>query len=445
LRLADPVEPENRPHDFVAGGDGTPTPLRIVHVNTYDIAGGAARATFRLHKGLQKLGHESLMYVLARNSDDPSVVQYVPSRRLDVRAKRFLRKRYIDRTWPRPDFFRGREFFSDNRTRYGADLVAQMPACDIVNLHWIAQFVDYEALLGTLPEDVPIVWRLADMNVFTGGCHFDNGCGKFKEACGACPKLDSSIDDDLSRRVWERKRQAFALRQDGGLHVVTLCRWMRDQVKQSPLLSRFPITIIPNGIDLTEFAPRDTCFARDAIGVPRDAKVLLFVADGAMERRKGFWLLAEAVKSLGHIENLFLLSVGHGKPQVDERIRHLHLGPVPYRWLSLVYSAADLFVIPSLEDNLPNTVLESMACGTPVVGFAVGGIPDMIRHGTTGLLVPPGDVGGLQLAITELLSSPARRRDMSFSCREVALAEYSLELQAQRYSKLYQTLVAARH
>ena len=94
------------------------------------------------------------MYVLARNSDDPSVVQYVPSRRLDVRAKRFLRKRYIDRTWPRPDFFRGREFFSDNRTRYGADLVAQMPACDIVNLHWIAQFVDYEALLGTLPEDV---------------------------------------------------------------------------------------------------------------------------------------------------------------------------------------------------------------------------------------------------------------------------------------------------
>ncbi len=419
--------------------------MRIVHVNTNDIAGGAARATYRLHKGLQKLGHESLMYVLARNSDDPSVVQYVSSRRLDIRAKRFLRKKYIERTWAPPDFFEGREFFSDSRTRFGVDLIAQMPACDVVNLHWIANFVDYRTFLGTLPDDVPLVWRLADMNAFTGGCHFDNGCGKFKEACGACPTLDSSTEDDLSRRVWQRKRTAFGLRKNTGLHIVTLCGWMRDQVKQSPLLSRFPVTIIPNGLDLTEFSPRNKCFARDVIGVPHDANVLLFVADGAMERRKGFLLLAEAVKCLDGVENLFLLSVGHGKPEVDGRIRHLHLGPVDYRWLSLVYGAADLFVIPSLEDNLPNTVLESMACGTPVIGFAVGGIPDMIRHDTTGLLVPPLDVRGLRLAITGLMSNAARRQEMSISSRQVALAEYSLERQAQRYSELYQTLVTARH
>ena len=439
-----PVLDDLRPitqRDSVAFGNEKPKSMRIVHVNTNDITGGAARATYRLHQGLQRLGHESLMYVLARKSDDPSVLQYVPSRRPDIWAKRFLRKKYIDRTWASPDFFKGREFFSDSRTRFGVDLIAQMPACDIVNLHWIANFIDYGMFFGAVPDHVPLVWRLADMSALTGGCHFDNGCGKFKEGCGACPKLDSSSTDDLSRRVWQRKRRAFGLRKNTGLHIVALCGWMRDQVKQSPLLSRFPVTIIPNGIDLTDFSPRDKCSARDAIGVPHDANVLLFVADSAIERRKGLWLLAEALKCLGDVENLFLLSVGQGKPEVNGPIRHLHLGPVEYRRLSLVYSAADLFVIPSLEDNLPNTVLESMACGTPVIGFAVGGIPDMIRHERTGLLVPSLDVSGLRLAIAGLLSNAARRREMSIRSRQVALAEYSLELQARRYSDLYQTLV----
>src|SRR5262245_41959934 len=129
LPLLHDLPPMTSDDSVACDGDEKPKSMRIVHINTYDITGGAARATFLLHKGLQKLGHESLMYVLARNSDDPSVVQYVPSRRLDIRAKRFLRKKIIDRTWPRPDFFEGREFFSDNRTRYGADVVAQMPAC----------------------------------------------------------------------------------------------------------------------------------------------------------------------------------------------------------------------------------------------------------------------------------------------------------------------------
>lgn len=417
--------------------------MRIVHVSTNDIEGGAARATFRLHKGLRELGHESVMYVAARRSDEASVIQFQPARDLFPRLKRFMRQREIAREFSAYESTRPPdcELFSDDRSRFDAEVTDSLPPCDVVNLHWIANFVDYQALFSAIPDGLPIVWRLADMNAFTGGCHFDDGCGRFREACGICPQLGSHRADDLSRQVWRRKHEAFRRRRTTGLHIVTLCQWMTDQVKQSSLLNRFPITVIPNGLDLAQFAPRDKRLAREVLSVPPDACVLLFVADGATNRRKGFSLLADALKSLDMPEELYVLSVGHGQPTLDGGVRHLHLGPVDYRWLSLVYSAADVFVIPSLQDNLPNTVLEAMACGTPVVGFAVGGIPEMVRHGSTGLLVPPADVAALRRTINEMLLNRSRLEEMSHMARRVAVSEYSLDRQARRYNDLYQSLL----
>jgi glycosyltransferase involved in cell wall biosynthesis len=216
---------------------------------------------------------------------------------------------------------------------------------------------------------------------------------------------------------------------------------MADRVAESPLLSRFPMTVIPNGLDVTEFAPGDTCGARDALGVPQDAKVVLFVAESTANRRKGFDLLAEALGGLRDADNLLLLSVGRHQPELNGRIPHRHLGSVEHYQLPLVYRAADLFVIPSLQDNLPNTVLESMACGTPVVGFAVGGIPDMVRQDATGLLARAADPDALRVAIDELLGDAPRRLDMGRRCRQVAVEEYSLERQARRYGELYQSLI----
>jgi glycosyltransferase involved in cell wall biosynthesis len=144
----------------------------------------------------------------------------------------------------------------------------------------------------------------------------------------------------------------------------------------------------------------------------------------------------------GKVENLFLVSLGHNKPSVQLRIPWLHMGLVNNeRFLSIIYSAADLFVIPSLQDNLPNTVLEAMACGVPVVGFAIGGIPDMIRREVNGLLVTSSDVAALYAAITDLVKDPARREEMGVNCRRIAVEEYSLELQARRYSELYKSLI----
>jgi glycosyltransferase involved in cell wall biosynthesis len=176
--------------------------------------------------------------------------------------------------------------------------------------------------------------------------------------------------------------------------------------------------------------------------VPQDTNVILFCADSLGHRRKGFPQLAQALAGLETLNHLFLISLGSGSAPFDIPIPHLHLPPIHNdRFLSLVYSAADLFVISSLQDNLPNTVLEATACGTPVVGFAVGGIPDMVRPGVTGLLVPPCDVVGLLAAILGLIQDEKKRREMSSNCRRIAVEEYSLELQARRYRELYKSLL----
>ena len=419
--------------------------MRIVHVSTHDTSGGAARATYRLHTGLRNLGHESLMYVSRRSTQDPSVIEYVPPGRATSRLARLLRREQIARSMASHQASASKtlfEIFTDDRSQYGADPATQLPKCDILNLHWIAGFIDYRAFVAALPPHLPIVWRLADMNAFTGGCHFDGGCGRFTEACGCCPQLGSTSAKDLSRSIWKRKRDAFRKRFADRLHVVTLTPWMTDQVRRSSLLSGYPVTEIPNGVDLTEFAPRDKCLVREVLGIPRGALVVLFIAEFTTNRRKGFSLLAQALMGLAGMDNLFLLSVGRHEPELSDCIPHLHLGSVDYRWLYQVYNAADVFVIPSLQDNLPNTVLESMACGTPVVGFAVGGIPDMVRQEVTGILAPAGDVAALQASIAALLRDGKLRTEMSRNCRQVAVEEYSVELQARRYSELYTSLVA---
>jgi glycosyltransferase involved in cell wall biosynthesis len=207
-------------------------------------------------------------------------------------------------------------------------------------------------------------------------------------------------------------------------------------------LGRFPVDVIPNGLDLEEFAPRHRENVRDLLGIPRDARVLLFVAEQIGNKRKGFALLTEALaRCAGSIPNLLLLSLGQNRPAVPDGIPSVHVESVNNdRFLSMVYSAADLFAICSVQDNLPNTVLEAMACGIPTVGTAAGGIPDMVRNGVNGLTVPATDVKALADAISEVLNNSARCAEMGANARRIAVEEYSLELQARRYEQLYVSL-----
>ena len=286
--------------------------MKIIHLSTHDNSGGAARSTFRVHTALRRGGYDSTMLVANRHSDDPSVTAIVPSMDFFPRLRRRLRRRQIFREFmgyqaTRPE---GYEPFSVDRSVLAFDLVRQLPLCDVINLHWVAGFVDIQAFFSTLPQRTAVVWELHDMNAITGGCHYDEDCGKHISGCGACPQLGSTDPEDLSRQVWKRKQGALGALDVNRLHIVAPSRWMLELVKNSPLLSRFPVTLIPYGVDLEEFAPRDRRFAREVLGIPQDAQVVMFVSDDLTNRRKGFSFLSAAMSGQLQVPNLFLLSVG---------------------------------------------------------------------------------------------------------------------------------------
>ncbi len=421
--------------------------MRVVHISTSDISGGASRAAFQLHQGLRRLGYDSSMFVAFRHSDDANVFSFRPPMNFRSRFQRRMRRERIARDLNRYRKNRpsGYEAFSDDRSQHGGSILEQIPTSDVINLHWVAGFVDYQSFFQDIPTNIPVIWTLHDMNPFTGGCHYDHGCGGYRQSCGACSQLGSTDPKDLSFQIWHRKHRVFSYFSER-LYIVAPSDWLAAEARASSLFQFASIATIPNGVDIDNFAPRDMKFARQVLGIPQKSEVVLFVADSIDNRRKGFSLLMHALQRLRNRGRLFLLSVGNRHSSIEVNVPYLHLGFLNNdRLLSLAYSAADVFVIPSLQDNLPNTVLESLACGTPVVGFSVGGIPDMVRPGVTGQLVSPGDVEMLSEAIAQILDNPQKRRSMAENCRRIAVEEYSIERQARQYLQIYEQAIDHVH
>lgn len=420
--------------------------MKITHISAADVVGGAARSAYRLHKGLRALGHDSTLFVEKRVSNDPSVVGLNLTVGPFARLRRGLRRQFISRNAAKVARNRpaNASHFSDDRSEHLAHPLNQLPPCDVLNLHWISGFIDHASFFSSISQEQPIVWTLHDMNAFTGGCHFDDGCGRFAVSCGACPQLTSRDESDFSREVWSRKQSAYRGIDGNCLHLVTPSQWLATEVQRSSLLGGRSVSVIPYGLDTEVFHPRDRRAARDVLGLPCEARVILFLADWVMEARKGFPLLREALGGIQDISSLYLLAMGNGAPDVIVDLPMVKLGYLrEERFLSLVYSAADLFVLPVLQDNLPNTALEALACGVPIVAFHVGGIPEIVRDGIEGRLVPRGDVAGLRLAICDMLNRPDTLREMSARARQRATKEFALELQARRYLELYERIIGA--
>ncbi len=385
------------------------------------------------------------MVVRSKSSSDPAVIQLVTTNDLLPRLRREIRGRFLSRSRrkleARPP---GASFFSEDRSELGADILQQLPGQDVLNLHWVTALFDYQEFFRHLPPDLPLVWTLHDMNAFTGGCHFDDGCGKFQTQCGACPQLGSSDANDFSAKCWHRKETALEHIPKDRLHIVTPSRWLAGEAQKSAILGKYPVSVIPNGLDTEIFQPRDKQLARQAFGIPANAKVILFVADSTEEKRKGFHKLLQAVEDLQGVEDAFLLCLGRGMESASSKIPSKNLGYIQKEEkLSQAYSAADIFVAPSLQDNLPNTILEAFGCGIPVVAFAVGGCVELVREGQTGVLARAGDHEHLRAAIVSLLTDTDLPAKMSRVCRQVAIENYSLKIQAARYELLYESLISA--
>lgn len=383
--------------------------------------------------------------VALKRTSDPTVHEFSPSRKPTRRFYRYIRRKMIAQSLNKDIRSRlsGYEAFSDCRTSFGTELLGQINKPDIINLHWVANFLDYSSFFTSVAlTTIPVVWTLHDMNPFTGGCHYDIGCGKYEENCGACPQLGSNDPNDISYKIWRRKHTLFEKICPELFTIVTPSQWLAEKSRASSLLQKFPVKVIPNGLDIKEFAPRDKKISRKTLGLPPDAKVILFISDVVGNKRKGFIYLNKALTEMQHLENLFLMISGREGETINTTIPYRYLGRIAdSRMLSMVYSAADVFVVPSLQDNLPNTVLESMACGTPVVGFKVGGLPDMVRYGETGVLAEPENVDSLRNAIVHLITCPDILAVMSVNCRKVVVEEYSQSVQALKYMALYRHLI----
>jgi len=414
--------------------------MKVVHVITGD-EGGGGRAAYRLTRGLNLIGCDTTLYVASKFHHDPQTAVYRPSMDAGAKLRRLL---YRAKTNMRNRAMRNREqtLVWNQECQRGNEPVKQLPPGDIYSVHTVSNFFNYSAFWPAVTMKAPVVWTLHLMSPFTGGCFTSYGCKRYQERCGQCPQIGSKKENDFSRAAWNDKRRIYSTIPAKNLHLVCPSDWMRRNVASSSLIGRFQATVIPNAVNTDTYAPRDRKFARETLGIPVDAKVLLFISQHSLSLKgKGFDLLVEMLRQMDRTKNLQLLTLGPDC-NFDVSIPHRHLGHIfDDHVLSMIYSAADLFVTPSLEDNLPNVVMESIACGTPVVAFAAGGIPEMVRKNETGEVVPLGDVRELRAAVEYLLNEDGVRRALSRTCREVAVREYGLVLQAERYSKIYREML----
>lgn len=379
------------------------------------------------------------MLVLQKSTDDPKVRAFQPSRSpFAVMARLLTRLRHgKSRSFMPPG---AHEIFSKGRSRWRAEVVRQIGTPDILNLHWVAGMFDYGDLFSC---QIPVVWTLHDMHPFSGGCHYNGTCTRFSDACGCCPQLGSSDPKDISHQLWRQRAKALSQVSPNRLTIVAPSNWLAEECRKSSLLGRFPAVVIPYGIDAQRFEPTDRTLTRRRLGIAPDASVVLFVADSVGSPRKGLDLLVQALGRLTTAEKTHLLSIGN-QPEPAFQL------PFPYtpvshinddRVLAEIYGAADVFVIPSRQDNLPNTVLEAMACGVPAVGFDVGGIADMIVDGETGYLATAESPAALSQRIEAILSNQDLRQRMAVKARQRAVACYSPEEQGRRYQAIYDSLV----
>lgn len=413
----------------------------VLHIAT-SAEGGAGIAAVRLHQALRAAGVNSRVAVAdGRKAGEDIVNPSIPTRRPNLGGRLAARMIKLERRLSSKNVSHKLAYFSDDRVP-GPDRLFGRPQADILNLHWVANFLDYRKFFPSVRKGQPVVWTLHDMAPMTGGCHYAMECSRFTRACGACPLLGSKSERDLTHRIHRRKSAALEGLIPESTRIVAPSRWLADEARRSSLLRRFDVDVIQNGIDVETFAPRDRSIARDVLGLPQESSVVLFAADNMTDYRKGMDLLLSALEGLSAIRPVALAAIGGGAATLPDG--SIAIGRIENpRLMSFLYSAADIFVLPTRADNLPNVLVEAMACGTPCVSFRIGGVPDIVRHGETGLLAEPDDVSSLRQCLLTLLQDYEMRSRMSRACREIAVKEYSDTLVARRYVALYEELIEA--
>jgi glycosyltransferase involved in cell wall biosynthesis len=416
--------------------------LKVVHLNSYENNGGAGRAACRLVGALQQEGLETSLWV--NYSFEAQASQHNFSKALlpnfftavQIIIERILTKTRI-KSFKTPFSI---PFFGKDISRHLA-----LKEADIIHLHWINHaFLRPKDLAKLQKLNKPIVWTFHDSNAFTGGCHVRYACTHFEQSCGNCPIVKLPAPQDLSHHIWKAKKQAYT---GLALQVIAPSQWMAQSAKRSGLFAESPIHIIPNTLNTQVFSPSDKALAREQLGLPAHTFLILSgFMPSANDKHKGADLLVEALRIFGQSDSAELVIFGNRRAGdlPDFNLNTIFLGTINQeKKLALCYAAADVFVTPSIEDNLPNTVLESLACGTPVVAFTTGGIPDMVVHQQNGYLAQGASPEELAKGLA-WVKNHVDKAALSEAARQTVLSTFSESVVAKQHIKLYQSILNSR-
>ena len=421
--------------------------MRVLIVNTSARTGGAAVAANRLMEALNNNGVKAKMLVRDKDTQQLTVVQHPQQRRL---WWAFLWERLV--IWTRLHFSRKRLFEIDIANS-GAD-ITQLPEfqeANIIHLHWVNQgMLSLKQIRKILDSGKRVVWTMHDLWPATAICHYARGCDHYATACRNCPLLPGGgSDNDLAAKTWRRKQQMLNGRS---ITFVTCSQWLKGEAEKSALLKGLQIVSIPNAIDSRLFRPIDRHEARRRAGLPDEGRIILFVSQRVTDERKGVRFLIDAVQQLvsahpEYKETAHVAILGGHAEEVQQQLAlpSYALGYVnDAQRIVSVYASADVFVLPSLEDNLPNTLMESMACGVPCVGFNVGGIPEMITHRETGYVARFRDAADLAEGLHWTLSE-ADSEALHKACLRKVAECYSQQSVALQYLKVYENKYRNHH
>lgn len=426
--------------------------IKVLSVSTSDTGGGAARAAYRIHNSLLELGVDSRMLVKDKSSDDERVLELESFKPHDGFHKSLewagnkCKNQIQHYRWNRyPE--REQYYMSDLRggTLYGT---LQQLDYDILHLHWINQrFVK----LDQLPKDVPIVWTLHDSWPFCGICHYFLDCDRYEDECGCCPHLHSKRLHDLSHAVWKRKAQIY---KHLNLYIVTPSQWLGDCAKRSSLLGRFPVTVIPNCLDVNIYRPHEdkdasSCW-QELMANKMGKRFLLYGAvNAAKDTIKGFAYLVSALRQLermGHGNDVELIVFGATESGLDTDLSiPIHYVGYVGRTEELVslYNMADVMVVPSLTEVFGQTASEALACGLPVVAFRCTGIQEIVDHKLNGYLAEPRDSKDFAAGIVWCLNNNADNV-LGKAGRKKAERRYACDVVGMQYKQLYESLIKTK-
>lgn len=416
--------------------------MKVLIVNTSERTGGAAVAANRLMEALKNNGVKAKMLVRDKDTDQLTVCGLSVSWR---QQWHFLWERLV--IWLHLHL-RREHLFEIDIANSGTDItrLPEFQEADIIHLHWINQgMLSLRDIRKILQTSKPVVWTMHDLWPATAICHYARQCTLFHSECGRCPLLPGKGSRGLANKVWKRKKQML----DGHRVTYVACsQWLAGEARKSALLQGQTVVSIPNPIDTRLFRPHDKEKAKAALGLPTDKRIVLFVSQRVTDPRKGMDYFVEAVRllaaqypELARQTGIAILG-GHA----EEVTTQLALPAYPLGYVSepqrivQVYNAADVFVLPSLEDNLPNTLMEAMACGVPCVGFRTGGIPEMIDHLENGYVAGFQQADDLARGIHWLLAE-ADGSVVSRQCLHKVARCYSQQSVANRYIDIYHQLL----